>query len=495
MGNLKCISLPKIWRFIASFLLLLCCSQGANAVDYKWRLSGDGENWYPNRDAACTHALSYSAGRGVTAEIEMIGSVYRCYVKNGAAEVVLYFDLEWQGTGCTAPKVENPANGGCDTPQEDKCKSTFGQTVNHSQKLADIVNGKFSNYKEPPATVCAGSCEYNSPATSTDAYRFRSGDPAGVWQDYTYLGTGKSCTADANSPEPTKVSDRSPISAKNNECTNKVTDAEGRVHYSCLATDGFTEPGNLKCGTVNGELKCSTGSPSPKQKTTETKTEVTESQASDGSSTTSTTTTTTVTNCTGVNSCTSTTTVTNSSSKTNADGSDGGSSSDCKGAGCKDGASDSDDEEDEEEEKKEVSGDGECKVSLSCSGDAIQCAILRQEKQQKCADEDFRTIDDKKVSDTQAGIESAFSGDEYSPIKPTQDGIFDLSSTIDTGHRFSSACPAVPDISFEWLDGATHTVAISELINQLCQVLTWIGYFVVAFAWRAAAEIVAKGIS
>ncbi|UUC47478.1 hypothetical protein NOX82_16415 [Pseudomonas citronellolis] len=291
------------------------------------------------------------------------------------------------------------------------------------------------------------------------------------------------------------MSDRSPTSAKNNECTNKVTDAEGRVHYSCLATDGFTEPGNLKCGTVNGELKCSTGSPSPKQKTTETKTDVTESKASDGSSTTSTTTTTTVTNCIGVNSCTSTTTVTNSGSKTNADGSDGGSSSDCKGAGCKDGASDSDDEEDEEEEKKEVSGDGECKVSLSCSGDAIQCAILRQEKQQKCADEDFRTIDDKKVSDTQAGIESAFSGDEYSPIKPTQDGIFDLSSTIDTSHRFSSACPVVPDISFEWLDGATHTVAISELINQLCQVLTWIGYFVVAFAWRAAAEIVAKGIS
>ncbi|HCF4954023.1 TPA: attachment protein, partial [Pseudomonas aeruginosa] len=43
-----------------------------------------------------------------------------------------------------------------------------------------------------------------------------------------------------------------------------------------------------------------------------------------------------------------------------------------------------------------ISGDGDCKVAIQCNGDAIQCAIVRQEKAARCADEEFRTVDDKK---------------------------------------------------------------------------------------------------
>ncbi|MEI0977248.1 attachment protein, partial [Pseudomonas aeruginosa] len=46
-----------------------------------------------------------------------------------------------------------------------------------------------------------------------------------------------------------------------------------------------------------------------------------------------------------------------------------------------------------------ISGDGDCKVAIQCNGDAIQCAIVRQEKAARCADEEFRTVDDKKIQD------------------------------------------------------------------------------------------------
>ncbi|MFO1865046.1 hypothetical protein QOT40_29045, partial [Pseudomonas aeruginosa] len=46
-----------------------------------------------------------------------------------------------------------------------------------------------------------------------------------------------------------------------------------------------------------------------------------------------------------------------------------------------------------------ISGDGDCKVAIQCNGDAIQCAIVRQEKASRCADEEFRTVDDKKIQD------------------------------------------------------------------------------------------------
>ncbi|WP_237616062.1 hypothetical protein, partial [Pseudomonas aeruginosa] len=141
-----------------------------------------------------------------------------------------------------------------------------------------------------------------------------------------------------------------------------------------------------------------------------------------------------------------------------------------------------------------ISGDGDCKVAIQCNGDAIQCAIVRQEKLARCADEEFRTVDDKKIQDLKNTLAGEFSGPEYEPIKATGENTHDLSKLLDTSGRFSKACPVIPDVSFPWF-GSTQTVSLSSVSSDLCTYLQWFGYLLVAFAMRAAAEIIARGLN
>lgn len=140
-------------------------------------------------------------------------------------------------------------------------------------------------------------------------------------------------------------------------------------------------------------------------------------------------------------------------------------------------------------------GGEDCEAKESCSGDAIQCAIFRQQKAQRCADEEFRKVDQKAISDLRSTLDSEFSGQQYQPLEATSANTFDLSGMIDTSSRFSKSCPAVADFSIPWLDGRTRTVSLSDVVSDLCTLLTFMGYFVVAFAMRRAAEIIALGMN
>ncbi|WP_246868167.1 hypothetical protein [Pseudomonas aeruginosa] len=141
-----------------------------------------------------------------------------------------------------------------------------------------------------------------------------------------------------------------------------------------------------------------------------------------------------------------------------------------------------------------ISGDGDCKVAIQCNGDAIQCAIVRQEKLARCADEEFRTVDEKKIQDLKNTLAGEFSGPEYEPIKATGENTHDLSKLLDTSGRFSKSCPVIPDFSFPWF-GSTQTVSLSSVSSDLCTYLQWFGYLLVAFAMRSAAEIIARGLN
>ena len=115
-------------------------------------------------------------------------------------------------------------------------------------------------------------------------------------------------------------------------------------------------------------------------------------------------------------------------------------------------------------------------------------------KGRRCADEEFRTVDDKKIQDLKNTLAGEFSGPEYEPIKATGENTHDLSKLLDTSGRFSKACPVIPDVSFPWF-GSTQTVSLSSVSSDLCTYLQWFGYLLVAFAMRAAAEIIARGLN
>lgn len=371
------------------------------------------------------------------------------------------------GNGCTPPKVYDAEKGECVEPEEDKCLPTVGQIVEHQHKIGTLSEGGVilqNTRTDPPGVLCQSSCQYAfTMEGASRCYRFMEGnDQNSGFCVYRYKGNGVSCP-NTNDPSPnTPPPEILPSRDKSNECTSKVTDAEGRTHYSCLATDTFKEPGTMQCGEVNGVYGCKEGKPSPTQKTSETKTEVTEKTASDGSSTTSTTTTTTTTNCSGVNACSSTTSVTNGTSKTNADGTSGGESTTCKGSGCKssdkpgEDKDENDDKEEEKEPEREASGVEDCAAPLQCTGDAIDCAMVQQQKKLRCEVEKQGDYEKHKGQ-----IEAAVKGDQFQLPKDVE---IEAPSFLNSGARFlPDSCPADKTFSLKTNGGRTFALTYEPL--------------------------------
>jgi hypothetical protein len=329
---------------------------------------------------------------------------------------------------------------------------------------------------------------------------------------HTGIFTGEECPqdtpgADTEPPPPAPTEDE-----EEQDCgpTERVEDAEGRIHLINKCTTTTTNRDNQGCaarggsiGTIKGVQACIEQQKGPK--TTETKKEETKTETKnpDGSKKNENTTTTTKTECKG-GVCTTTTTTTNNSTKTNADGSPGGSSSNCKGDKCPGtgtggngggggGSSGNGDQGDEETPKSSVGGEA-CDAAVTCTGDAVQCAILRQQKTAQCDAAKFREVTPKKEAELKTSIETEFSGEKYSPIKADADSTFTLDGMIDTSSRFSKVCPAIPEFSFPSIDGQSISVSMTWVADW-CQYLVWIGYLIVAFGMRRAAEIIAGGMN
>ncbi|MFS2161109.1 hypothetical protein ACCD10_27805 [Pseudomonas sp. Pseusp122] len=109
----------------------------------------------------------------------------------------------------------------------------------------------------------------------------------------------------------------------------------------------------------------------------------------------------------------------------------------------------------------------------------------------RCADKDFRDLSDKKVKDAKSTLDAQFAADDYQPIKATADSTFDLSNIINTSSTFGGSCPVLQTVSVPWFSGS---VSFNPNVNGLCTFLTFMGYIMVAFAMRKAAEIVADGV-
>ena len=523
MRNKPCISALKTWLSSAFLLLSLFFAQAVSAADYYW-LATDNSNVNftidPNKRhlsaaAACQYYVSSFKNNS-----SLSGHSYRLVMDSGSASARCYINLlhvtagvikdyfnlpaSRRGDSCPNGSTFDPATGEC---KGDPCLPTIGTAVGHKHKIGILdAQGKIVNRVSPPGSVCVSACQYAwDQGPPVNLYRFQDSNPDGAFGDFTYIGNGVSCIAGNPPNDPPGPKD--PTRNKSNNCTNKVTDAEGRTHYSCQTNDISKTPGGMNCGSVNGgAYTCTPRENSPNLRENNIKKDFDITNNPDGSKSEKTTTTTTTTTCVGATACTTTTTVHTGTKVTNADGSPGSSGSTCTGPGCAGDADDgSEPPKDEEKEcdpatdpnkcgQSSVSGEA-CDVSVNCSGDAVQCAILRKEKEQTCADEDFREVTPDKVSQLKSNLDAEFSGDSYQPLVADASNTFDFASTIDTSSRFAKSCPVVPDISAPWFEGQTLTIEFSDMISQFCDFLIWFGYLLVAFAMRAAAQIIANGMN
>jgi len=407
------------------------------------------------------------------------------------------------GDSCPAASTWDPLEGRC--KPDNQCQNLVGTTFPFSKSGTgpdDYMNfsadGKISI---PQQAGCFNQCiastlDQKCVAKVSGAYYCKG----------TAEYTGAQCGSSGTSPVEEDSTPDTPLEPKT-ETVDKpcIYSADGSGAQVCQSEKSSESEGQ-HCGEVNGVKKCFDAA--PKKDSTKVDSKVTSTTGADGGTTTTKTDTASTTKCDGVNKCTTSTTTNTTTTKKDGSGTTTSVSGSCSGSQCpsKNGNPDGDGDGFGDcvgENCAVTGGTGEgdgvvsgesCDVALACSGDAIQCAILRQEKEHRCAQEAFQTVTPEEEHQLRTDLETEFAGEEYQPLAPTEESTFNLSSMLDTSREFSGSCPSVPDFSFD-LNGGAVTVPVSEIISQLCQYLIWFGYFVVAFAMRAAAEIVAKGMN
>lgn len=489
-------------------LLLAFFAQAASAADYYWRVFGDQQNIkYPTPEAACRSFDNAPWGEGSmryrSTQFES-PTRYNCFVrlinKDGSVAVNNYNPSYAARSGSTCPTgtTLNPDTGLCDPsePDTNKCEEKIGQKTHFQAPDTETI-----------WEACISSC---SVAVTEIPYVTQPKIFGPVFVGYDGIFTGEECPQDTpgvdNSAPPVPPTE----SDTDTDCGPPVRteDAEGRVHITnnCTTTDitrdnqGCAAAGG-SVGMVNGVQACIQAGKGPKTTETTKNDTKTDTKNPDGSKSSNNTTTTTTTTCSG-GVCKTTTTTTNNTSKTNADGSPGGSSSSCKGDKCPGsgsgtggngggggGSSGNGDKGDEETPKSSVGGEA-CTADLQCSGDAVQCAILRQQKKQQCADEKFREIDEPKLK---TELDQHFAQAQYQPLEATGDNVMDMSSMFDTSRSISGTCPAIENPSFNY-GPVNIDVPFNSILSLICPYWAWMGYLLVAFSMWRAAEIVAKGM-
>ncbi|WP_312485524.1 virulence factor TspB C-terminal domain-related protein [Stutzerimonas nitrititolerans] len=471
-------------RIFAVLVALLLWHSPASAEDlyYYWVVTGSQEH-YPSARQACEawfSRLSQSV-QGSQGPMYMVfdnETTARCRLTYGSSSAAAVRS----GMGCAPGSTYDPTTGECVASEEDKCVSTEGQIISHEYNGGPI--DRPGPPDAPPPAICENQCQYARTNVVKGCSRFLDGDNlTDVFCTVEYKGNGSSCTSGNPSPgnpfdqppskPPTKAD---PTFAKDSKCGDWETHADGTQTRSCNSTEESKQPGKVDC---SGD-SCKAGVPPPDYSKTDVKQNIEKKPNPDGSTTTKTDTTTDKTSCKGVKPCTSTSKTETTTSEEDAEGKPGDSSYECTGAGCdKDGGED----EGEEGPEREASV-GTCDAGFSCSGDAIDCEILRQQKEQLCLAQEMTDFEKHKP-----GIEATVTGDKFELNEGN--GVIDVPSFVNQGTRFlPSTCPAAEKFSLTMAGGRSFEISY----EPLCRAASDLSGLFVAVATVLAALYVGRSV-
>ncbi|MDG9926362.1 MULTISPECIES: virulence factor TspB C-terminal domain-related protein [unclassified Pseudomonas] len=434
---------------------------------------------YPTKQLACEARAPGAYSAVVTAE-------NACYAKQYSSDpgykligTVLSStqQCQWGDNGtqcnasCDAPKVME--NGQCVTPTN-QCTSKANQTTAWKKEYASL---EAHDQNPIRCTTSQGDCAVDICSASgtkdcgvdgkTGKFTcFGSGTYTGAQQAASEGGSVDGCTGAAcTPPKPTEAT-------QSKECTAPAVNS-GTTTYTCVTSKNSNQWASSNCavGAVNGVqgLHCTSPDYVPESNSSTKTDQVQQNSNAQGGTTTTTNTSQTDTNC-KAGKCTSSTTNSSSSSSTDGNGNTTGESSTCTGPKCDDPTTPGDESEEEEESEEEVerlaSGEA-CGSSLSCGGDAIDCAMLRTQKEMRCA------LD----WDSQKGSVLAEAGKSEYQLQTDEIDAGSLFSGPSAGRWLSASCP--PDrVVHLSLTGSSVTFSW----NFVCQYASALGNLLVALS-------------
>ena len=476
----------RFQNHIALFLLIVLAgfySALSFAKDYYWSMLGGK---YSSISSACNAYLvtnqEGSPSINFSLRIDKVNDTnYRCVLLLDSGATYSSQITSRSGDGCTDPATYNSETGECQSPEPDQCESTIGDIKYREFRFATIGDDGNPSV-DPPTSTCVSGCQYSHDFGNFTARR-DFGPPDQMVGSFKYKGNGMSCSESPNDsvfdgpPSPSPVTE-APKYDTNNECSGWEAQADGSLKRNCTATNKFEDKGNVDCkeGSIQQfKTNCTPSKTNPPQKSeTKVDQETTKKENPDGSSETTTKTDTTKTNCRGMNPCNTTNKSETDSEKTDPDGNTT-KNGNCVGDGCNPDKPDGDgigDEEGEQGEERTATV-GTCDGGFSCTGDPIDCAILKQQKEQQCYAEEMGDFDGKK-----SDIEGLFQGENFT----LPEAEISAPSIIGGATRFLPAgCPAPERAQ---LSGGS----LSFSYQPLCTIAVDLSWIIVAVAsiWAAA---------
>lgn len=373
-------------RIFACLLILGFWHSSASAEVYYWKKDGAALKFSSPMEACKRHWTDT-----VSINLFSSGSAAYCVNSQGLnSGIVKRF-----GDSCPDNTEHNPTTGECVAPEEPEepnaCEATNQVTIFHQHKSKNAVSDPENI--PPPGSVCLSSCLYTFQYIVRDVYVYKSGEPPGVFQSLEYKGNGFECSEDTHQNPDSSSGQQNPDETPPPDPDNK-----------CPA--GYVWNGTF----------CSPSTPSP-DPTDPDPVDPTDPDGDgdggdgDGGSGGS------------------------GGDGGGGDGGNGGGDGDGGGSGGSGGNGDGDGDGEGEEEVPESSVGGEaCSADLSCQGDAVQCAILRKQKEQVCMW--------KYGSLEKAQVEATLSGPDYELKEETLpvSGLF--MEAMNKGRWLPHSCPA-----------------------------------------------------
>lgn len=354
------------------------------------------------------------------------------------------------GDGCIEPDTYNSATGGCEPPPPE-CKAGDPGIFKGSEGSVIESGGRKYVGSQPPSDVCYNQCSFTVSDRASSCFLL-SGSTTTGFCNYLGSGTGSNCKApDAalgqtgdplNPPETPDV----PPSDPNDPGCPPGYGWSGTTCVKNPTDDGGNGPGD---GDGDGDGDSGGGSGGG---------DGNGGDGGDGG---------------------------DGGSGNGGDGDGNGSGGDGDGNGSGDGNGDGDGEgqcDPAKDPKKcgqsSVGGEA-CNVDLKCEGDAIQCAILRKNKEQVCQWTYDANVK-KQIADEMAG--EAYQLKESSiPVS----GLF--TEALNKGRWLPQSCPSPQTVS---VMGRTYSISW----EPLCRFATAMGPIVVALASIFFAVFIGRGL-
>lgn len=427
LSRLRLLSCSLVAFKSLAFLFFCSFSQSSFAADYYWTTTFGGPQ-YPTAESACKakvgatfHHISFPNGAGSTPAF--------CYWKRASDGAVMQGGgADRSGDSCPAGKIYINSIGGCGDPPP-VCKA--GDLFPSKGTVGTVITTQDGRnfVASVPVTMCKAQCEFSDPSARPTSCYGTAGDTG--WCNFVIKSTGNNCSADSytiaiSGPalNPADTPNVPPSDADNPLCPTGWAVSAGTCYKlpvkpcdpstGAVCAPGTTDPNATPPSPGAGGTA---GTPSEGTGGRDESSDGADADLEDLES-----------NNTDAEPC-----------KPKADGSGCGGST--------------------------VKGE-QCDKDIVCTGDAVQCAILRQSKKQAC-DSDYK--------DARPFIEQQIAKDAYKLTSNEVNGGSLFSAGLNAPRWLPASCPAPKPISIKG-------VSTSLSFEPACQFASSLGPLFVALA-------------